>query len=257
MSKRQSIRKAVIIGMFFTFPVTIAWMSPAMPIIYGFGGIVVGATIMFLLHFFIALFLGRAFCGFLCPGGGLSECLMRINDKKMKNSKLRAVKYIIWALLIVATVASFIWAGGISEVDFFAGLEDGWIFLFAPYRYAIYFGVLFGALIFQLLLGKRSFCQCACWIAPFMIIGVKVSDWLKLPRLRLKANKDSCIGCKQCSKKCPMSLDVKEMVEIANMKNSECILCGECVDICPKKSITYTFKGLHTANQEVKNTDSK
>ena len=243
MSKRQNIRKAVIIGMFFTFPITIAWMSPAMPIIYGmFGGIVVGAVIIFLLQFLSALFLGRAFCGFVCPGGGLSECLMRINDKGLKNTKLRAIKYIIWALLIIATTASFALTGGINEIDFFAGLEDGWIFLFAPYRYAIYFGVIFGALAFQLLLGKRSFCQCACWMAPFMIIGTKVSDWLKLPRLRLKANKDSCIGCKQCTKKCPMSLDVKAMVEAANMKSSECILCGECVDICPKKTITYAFK---------------
>ncbi|MCL2436512.1 MAG: 4Fe-4S binding protein [Clostridiales bacterium] len=242
MSKRQSIRKAIIIGMFFTFPITIAWMSPAMPIIYGFHGIVVGATIMFLVHFFIALFLGRAFCGFACPGGGLGECLMRINDKGLKNTKLRFIKYIIWALLVIATIVSFIWAGGIREVDFFAGLEDGWIFLLAPYRYVIYFGVLLGMLAAQLLLGKRSFCQCGCWVAPFMIIGTKVSDWLKLPRLRLKTNAGSCIGCKQCSKKCPMSLDVQAMVEAENMKNAECILCGECVDVCPKKSISYAFK---------------
>ena len=245
MSKRQNIRKAIIIGMFFTFPVTIAWMSPAMPIIYGFGGIVVGAVIVFLFLFFAALFLGRAYCGFLCPGGGLSECLMRINDKGIKNSKLRAIKYVIWALLVIATIASFVWAGGINDIDFFAGLGDGWIFLIAPYRYAIYFGVLLGALLFQLLLGKRSFCQCACWIAPFMIIGMKLSDWLKLPRLHLKANKESCIGCKQCSKKCPMSLDVKAMVETTKMKNSECILCGECIDICPKKTISYAFKSKH------------
>ena len=242
MSERQSIRKAVIIGMFFTFPITIAFMSPAMPIIYGFFGIVLGATILFVLLFFVAMFLGRAFCGFLCPGGGLSECLMRINDKELKNKKLRVIKYIIWAFLVVAMIASFIWAGGISEVDFLAGLEDGWIFLLAPYRYVIYFGVLFSALLFAVILGKRSFCQCVCWIAPFMIIGAKVSDWLKLPRLRLKSDAGSCVSCRQCTKKCPMSLDVMTMVKTKNMKNSECILCGECVDICPKKSISYAFK---------------
>ena len=241
MNKRQNIRKAIIIGMFFTFPVTIAFMSPAMPIIYGFGGVVLGATIMFLFLFLIALVLGRAFCGFVCPGGGLSECLMRINDKGLKNSKLRMIKYFVWVFLVVATILSFISAGGISEVNFFAGLEEGWIFLFAPYRYAIYFFVLFGGLLLQLIWGKRSFCQCICWIAPFMIIGTKASDWLRLPRLRLRADANSCIGCKQCSKKCPMSLDVKTMVETANMKNSECILCGECVDICPKKSISYAL----------------
>ena len=168
--------------------------------------------------------------------------MARINEKRLINVKLRVIKYIIWALLTAATIASFLWAGGINAINFFAGLEDGWIFLRAPYRYAIYFGVLLLALLLHLLLGKRSFCQCVCWIAPFMIMGTKVSDWLKLPRLRLKAKKDTCIGCKQCSKKCPMSLDVKAMVETANMANPECVLCGECVDICPRKSISYAFK---------------
>ena len=199
---------------------------------------------MFLLHFLLSLFLGRAFCGFMCPVGGINECLMRISDKglKDKDKKLRNAKYIIWVLLVVGTVISFVMAGGIREVDFLAGLENGWIFLFVPYRYAIYFSVLFGLLVSQLFLGKRGFCQCFCWIAPFMIIGTKVSDWLRLPRLRLKSNQDSCNGCNLCSKKCPMSLDVKTMVKTSNMKNPDCILCGECVDICPKKSITYSFR---------------
>ena len=39
-----------------------------------------------------------------------------------------------------------------------------------------------------------------------------------------------------------MSLDVKSMVEKEKMANSECILCGECIDVCPKKAITYSFK---------------
>ncbi|MDD3715049.1 MAG: 4Fe-4S binding protein [Atribacterota bacterium] len=32
-----------------------------------------------------------------------------------------------------------------------------------------------------------------------------------------------------------MSLDVHELVKIGKIENSECILCGTCVDICPKK----------------------
>ena len=251
MTKRQSIRKAIIIGMALTFPVTIAWLSPAMPIIYGFyGGIIVGATIIFLLSFLCALFLGRVFCGFVCPCGGLSECLMQINNKKIKNNKLRAVKYFIWVFLVIATIISFICAGGINKIDFFAGLEDGWIFLSAPYRYAIYFSVLLGLLSLQLTQGKRSFCQCFCWMAPFMIIGTKISDLLRLPRLRLKVANSDCTGCKQCTKRCTMSLDVMDMVKAGKMANSECILCGECVDVCPKKSISYIFESKRTSRKK-------
>ena len=75
-----------------------------------------------------------------------------------------------------------------------------------------------------------------------MVIGTKVADFLKTPKLHLKSNKDNCINCKRCSEKCPMSLDVNHMVINDKMKNTECILCGECIDICPKKAIAYSFK---------------
>jgi len=168
--------------------------------------------------------------------------MMCVSDKKIKNTKINALKYMIWLPWLLTTIVFFILAGGINEIDFFAGAYDGWIFLFAPYRYMIYFGVILLIASLHLFVGKRAFCHSVCWMAPFMIMGMKVSDLLRLPRLRLKSNRDSCNGCKLCSKKCPMSLDVKVMVETANMKNSECILCGECVDICPKKSIAYAFR---------------
>jgi formate hydrogenlyase subunit 6/NADH:ubiquinone oxidoreductase subunit I len=79
-------------------------------------------------------------------------------------------------------------------------------------------------------------------MAPFMVIGTKLSDILRVPRLGLEVNKESCISCSQCSKKCPMSLNVKGMVESESMKSSECILCGECIDVCPKGSIKYIFR---------------
>jgi formate hydrogenlyase subunit 6/NADH:ubiquinone oxidoreductase subunit I len=39
-----------------------------------------------------------------------------------------------------------------------------------------------------------------------------------------------------------MGLDVEEMVTKNNMKNSECILCGTCEDVCKKGCIKLTFK---------------
>jgi polyferredoxin len=242
MNKRQSVRKAIIIGMFFLFPITITWISPAIPVIYPWFGILPGAVIIFLIQFLVSLFLGRAFCGYVCSAGGLQECMMLVSEKKIKSPKLNIIKYIIWVPWLIAIIIPFILAGGVNEIDFFAGTVDNYMFLIAPYRYMIYFGVILLMVAAHLLIGKRATCHCVCWMAPFMIIGTKVSDLLRLPRLRLKANKESCTGCNLCTKKCPMSLDGKTMVLTEKMKDSECILCGECVDICPKKSIMYTFK---------------
>jgi len=243
MNKLQNIRKTIIVVMFFSFPVTITWLSPAMPPLYAaFAGVLVGAVIIFFLQFLTSLFLGRAFCAFFCPAGGAQECLMCVSEKKIKNNKINIIKYIIWAPWVITTVLLFVIYGGIEEIDFFAGTVDNYMFLIAPYRYIIYFGTILLITVLHILVGKRAFCHCVCWMAPFMIIGTKVSDLIKLPRLRLIANGNNCSGCKLCTKKCPMSLDVKEMVETARMRNAECILCGECINICPKKCIAYSFK---------------
>jgi len=243
MSKRQKIRRSLLIFMFFFFPITITWLSPYLPLIYALiGGILAGAVIIFALQFLASLFLGRIFCGYICSAAGLQECLMRVSEKNIKSPKLSLIKFFIWVPWLITLIVFFVLVGGLKKIDFFAGTTDNWIFLNEPYRFVIYFGVVLLIAILHLSVGKRAFCHCVCWMAPFMIIGVKISKLLKLPRLRLKCQSESCINCKQCSKKCPMSLDVMSMVKTADMDNPECILCGECVDVCAKKVIEYTFR---------------
>jgi len=75
-----------------------------------------------------------------------------------------------------------------------------------------------------------------------LVAGRKLGIILKIPSLRLRAEKDKCIKCEKCSKACTMSLDVMKMVQTGKMENSECILCGKCIDICPKGVIKYAFR---------------
>lgn len=74
-----------------------------------------------------------------------------------------------------------------------------------------------------------------------MIIGKSLSRKLKLPSLKLKADSSKCVGCKICDKSCVMSLNVIDMVKAGTIDSNECILCGKCVDNCPKSVIKYTF----------------
>ena len=105
--------------------------------------------------------------------------------------------------------------------------------------YFIYYAVLALVVGLALVGGRRSFCHYVCWMAPFMIIGTKIKQYLKYPSLQLAANKSKCVSCRQCTNKCPMSLEVEQMVKKESMKNSECILCGECISVCPKSVIRY------------------
>jgi len=241
MKKRQSIRKTLLIIMFLLFPIIIFYFSPYLIILGAAEGIVAGCVVVFAGMFVFSLFFGRFFCGYICPAGGLQECLILANGKKAKGGKRNLIKYFIWTPWIITIVILFIRAGGFTGFDFTYKTSHG-ISVAEPFSYIIYYGVILLIVILSLTAGKRAFCHYVCWMSPFMVIGTKMAGGLKIPQLHMKPEKDRCIGCKECSEKCPMSLDVKEMVEGGNMNNTECILCGECVDVCPKKAIKYTFK---------------
>lgn len=238
--KRQKVRKAIVIISFLLFPITLYYFSPYLIILGAKEGIITGSFIIFTTMFILSLFLGRAFCGWLCPAGGLQECMSLSNDKSAKGGKLNWIKFIIW-LPWLTTIILLLVIKGIKKIDFFYQTNNG-ISTTNLFSYIIFYSVVFLIVVLSLIAGKRSFCHYICWMAPFMILGTKIKELLKYPSLHLEADKSKCIGCRQCNKKCSMSLDVETMVSKNFMNNSECILCGECIDICPKSVIKYSKK---------------
>jgi Polyferredoxin len=238
--KRQTLRKLLIFLSFLLFPITLFYFSPYLIIQGGSAGIITGSFMIFVALFLFSLFFGRAFCGWLCPSAGLQESCFRINDKRLKNKKADQIKYWIWAFWLMGIIAAFITAGGIHSVDFFY-LTDHGVSASGLVGLMTYFGIITLITILALVVGKRGMCHTICWMAPFMVLGTKLSKCLHLPSLHLQPNSDHCINCKICTGKCPMSLNVHTMVAKNNMTNSECILCGECADSCPKKAISLTF----------------
>lgn len=237
--KRQNLRKGIILLSFFLFPITLYYFSPYLIILGASEGVLSGSFIVFIGMFILSLFFGRAFCGWLCPAGGAQECMMLASNKKAKGGKLNYIKYAIWLPWILTIVFLLIVAKNSIRADFFYQTTKG-ISLLNPMAYFIYYAVLFLIVILSLISGRRSFCHYVCWMAPFMVIGTKIKGYLKYPSLQLSADRSKCVGCRQCTNKCPMSLEVEQMVKKESMKNSECILCGECVDICPKSVIKFS-----------------
>lgn len=239
--KRQRIRKTILLISFLLFPIILYYFSPYLIVMGATEGIATGSFIVFALMFLVSLFLGRGFCGFICPAGGLQECCSIAIDRKVKGGRLNWIKYLIWIPWISLITAMFILAGGIRKFDFLYETYHG-ISVITVQAYIIYYGVIGIIALLSLTVGRRAFCHYGCWMAPFMIIGTKIKNKFKYPSLKLEQDKSKCVNCKLCDKKCPMSLDVSLMVQKEDMNNSECILCGECVDVCPKKVINYKFK---------------
>lgn len=237
---RQRIRKALVILAFLTFPITMNYLSPYVIIDGAMNGIVNGSLIMFGLMFLSSLFVGRLWCGWICPGGGMQEIIEPVNKNPVKPARVDWIKWLIWLPWISLIVWMVIRADGYRAVNFLHLTETG-ISVDEPMKYFIYYTVVLIFVALAVFAGRRAGCHTICWMAPFMMIGRWIRNRFGWASLRLVADAASCSDCKTCTKNCPMSLDVNAMVKVEQMEHSECIMCGTCVDNCAKRAIRYSF----------------
>ncbi len=243
---RQRVRKALVILAFLSFPITMNFLSPYVILDGASQGIASGSAVMFSLMFAASLFLGRAWCGWVCPGGGIQEIVEPVNNRAVNVRKISWIKWAVWIPWISIVLFTALSAGGFRTVNMLldtqngisvAGDADRPIF----FAYMIYYIVILLFAGLAIFVGRRAGCHTVCWMAPFMIAGRWLRNRLAWPSLRLKADPSACADCKTCTSHCPMSLDVNGMVQMNQMENSSCILCGTCVDGCTKNAIRFSF----------------
>ena len=236
---RQRVRKTVLLISFLLFPVIIWYFSPYLIIQGASEHIMNGSFIVFMLMLVLSMFFGRVWCGYLCPAGGLQECLFAGNPNPAKQGWRNRIKYVIWIVWIIAIIATFIMGKNDLTINLFYMTDHG-ISITEIHNYIMYYGVLMLLVLPALIHGRRATCHYICWMAPFMVIGSSLGRLLHLPQLHIEADKDACIACGKCNKSCPMGLDVKKMIsEEKTSKCTECIQCGACIDTCPKKVLKY------------------
>jgi len=240
MKIRQKIRMGIILFSFFLFPATYYYLSPVLIVQASIQGIINGSFIVFSLLFAAALLLGRAFCGWVCPAAGCQEALFLARDRKVTRGDF--IKWIIWVPWIGAIVFFAFRGGGYKRVDFFYETTYGFSVADVPSLIAYFIVLLLLIVLPSYAVGKRSFCHHICWMSPFMILGRKLRNTAGWPSLRLKAASKMCTHCHNCTENCPMSLPVESMVKQEKMENAECILCGNCVDVCESGVLKYSFE---------------
>ena len=189
---------------------------------------------MFLLIAFLAisLLVRKAFCGWLCPIGTISEYLWTIGRDtfgrtwqlpKWLDIPLRSLKYILLGLFGYAVgsmsadaIAAFLAGpyGAVADVkmlNFFRYLSTGAAATLA-------FLVLASVFI------QNFWCRYLC---PYGALMGLVS--LASP-MRIRRVPEVCIDCTKCAKACPSGLAVDKLVQI---RSAECLGCMACVASCP------------------------
>lgn len=239
-ARRQRVRRKIIFLLFLALPITLNYYSPAL-MTQGMAEGVLTASFIFWTGLFVtSLVLGRSFCGWACPFNGLQLGWEAVADKPLRRVRyLRWIKYALWTLWVVGVAAAAVAATGWNGVDLFYNTENI-VSVDSPQNLIVYFGLIAFTLL-PMTLGKRGFCQYFCLFGVWGIVGERIGHAIRVPRLRLTANRETCTSCKTCTRACPMSLPVQEMVDADEMRNTECTLCLSCVDSCPGKTIRYGF----------------
>jgi ferredoxin-type protein NapH len=238
---RQRIRLLLVYTALLLFPVTLNFFSPYVSIDGAMNGLVAGSVFVFAGLFVSGLFLGRAWCGWLCPMAGMAEIGAQINKKPANVRRLTFVRYAIFAVWFGILVTFFVLAGGIKGFDPLH-LTERFISVDEPMKYITYYLVLFTFFGLNLWLGKRGACHGICWMSPFMVGGYLVGRLVRLPQLRIKSDATRCTDCKTCTGRCPMGIPVNEQVKVGVVSSLDCILCGQCVDGCPNRVLSFGFR---------------
>ena len=238
---RQRVRKFIALVSFLVFPLTVFYFSPMIVVMGAFEGVVAGSALMFAAMLVAGMVFGRSACGWLCPSGALQDMATSVVGKPAKLGWRRLVKYVIWAPWVASIVLGFVVAGGVRSVEPLYHIDGGVSVGSTSFSIFIYLAVLAVFLVPNLFLGRRAMCHWICWMAPFMVVGEKLGRLLHIPQLHVAARPDTCIGCGKCTKACPMSLDVRELLKTGRIADAECIDCAVCVDICPKETLQLRF----------------
>lgn len=189
---------------------------------------------MFLLITFLAIaFLFRkAFCGWLCPVGTISEYLWRAGQKLFRRNfriwkwldiPLRGLKYLL--------LGFFLWAVSSMSANAIAAFMRSDYGLIADVKMLDFFRFLgqTGAIVIAVLVIASLFVQ-NFWCRYLCPYGALLGLTALLSPLRIRRNPESCIDCAKCAKACPSALPVDKLITI---KSAECTGCLECVAVCP------------------------
>lgn len=181
---------------------------------------------------FYGLIRGRSFCGWVCPVNLLLELVDWLREKLHINVVEHALPrhtklWVALGVLVLSAITSTL----VFE-------------LFNPIS-AINKGILFGSIsglitlvaiiLIELLWARRVWCRALCPLGGFYEALGTVGF------LSVKMNYDACTHCGQCERVCladPEILQPALAGEKARVVAGDCMLCGECVDVCPTKALS-------------------
>lgn len=191
----------------------------------------------------LTLFLGRAFCGFICPFGFFLDLVGKITPRfgLPKFLKGRLIKYGILAGTVGASAGlgcqpfcTVCPIGSLCRSYGPNGLLTGFQMGIFPAVAALEMGE------------KRSWCRYFCPVGALLGLAAKTG----LIKIVIGAKQCKKFSCMQCADVCPMGIIDKEALGQGispEIPMSECIMCMRCIDGCAYGGAKIRFRWQKSA----------
>ncbi len=194
----------------------------------GIGLVVLGAT----------AFLGRFFCGWICPLGTLQQFVSWTagpqRRKAIESNRYRrwfALKYVVFAVFAVWAVLGANHFGWLDPLVLLhravaAGLRPLWLGVASPGGWASF--LLLAAILLSSAWMPRLFCRALCPAGALMGLVARLAP------VRIHRAADGCNDCKRCLFACQGADE-----PLGQHRVSECHVCLNCLDSCDRDSLFY------------------
>ncbi len=205
----------------------------------------------FLMFAVLVAFLGKAWCGWLCPFGLLSDwltwlrCKLGLRERRLSpgcQKVLAPIKYLL--LIYLAAIPIFVTIGLLHEdshlpfcnicpgktlLPLFVG-ETKYLALDLNNSITLGFSLallfITGAMLTGMFFSRRFFCRFCPLLALIHLLK-------PLTFLRLYKEPENCTGCGNCRRACPMNIQkVYEEKIKTDVQTADCLDCGMCAESC-------------------------
>jgi ferredoxin len=200
----------------------------------------------------LTLFVGRFFCGFVCPLGTISQftgwVARRGQDaasrlEANRHRRLQAVKYYVLAFLVALALLGSVQTGLIDPLPLvfrsvnltLAPLADHGLRVLSDeprfYASAWLIGVVFLLVVGLTLVLPRFFCRFICPLGALFGLLSRFTPW------RIGKTADTCGDCRICEEYCEGGCRPS-----GRIITGECVMCFNCFGRCPASRVTFAGK---------------
>ncbi len=193
-----------------------------------------GSLIILGIMVVLSVFLGRFYCGWICPLGAIQELVYPKIKMKMPSAPDSVLKYLKYIVLVVLLYV--FWRTGNNLWDHFGPLKT--LVRFNGTELAMFFLVL--TLVLSIVI-ERPLCRYVCPLGAIFALTSRMAI------LKIRADAGTCMVCGKCTGgDCPMNgiEATNTITDLPKVNQSECIYCLQCQDLCQREALHVSIRRI-------------